>query len=284
MQKFRVNPLPWAWESIIDTGARGVCDLFPCDMYILGAFQGIYHFGLSKDGKICMIDDNNPLHAYIEPVNWNTIWGQGAAGWAGIYPDVLPQGIIDNLQAFMDFAEKSSDTEFRNNAHNYIDIWEWIDYNMLQQAIMNWDGFNNNITMATYDGGIKWHPFAYDLNETFGGNQHFAPYGFPLITNVLNTAIPIFAKIERVFRNECIERFKFLYDNGVYTYETFEQLIDDATTYISTDSFKQNKTKWEQPYNSPTTGARMFWSQGMLDYYKKRLRYMKYYYNYRYTF
>jgi len=291
LQQFSKTPLPWAEKTIIDIGARGVVDLFPCEMYVNGEFQGLYHFGLAKDGLNFNIDEKNPLQCVLEPPEktrdiWNSV-----TNWAGISPETVPPGILTNFQIWLDFMRTSTDDEFRQNVGNYINIDEWIDLLIFYQATINWDGMDNNLNLATFDGGKTFHPFPYDMNECLGHawttNMILRPLHVDVFTGYVPYApynnIPFIDKFTRLFKNEMNARFKYLYDVGVYTFETFKLLVEDAATYILYDVFEKEKAKWPIPYNDPAINSPRFYTNGLLDFYKKRERYLKYYFNYKYT-
>lgn len=270
---------PFSDLSIYPTGARGICDLFPCRLNINGEFHGLYHFGLAKDKKNLLIDEENPLHFAFEPAaaNNQTIW-ENAELWDPVIHDEVPEEMRKKLQLWLDFLRTSDASDFRKNATSHLNLNSWLQYVILMQVIYCWDGLSNNMQLVTYDGGDTFSVFPYDGDNTFGFMNNAQP-------NVVSGA-SVFAysrvapawmvnKFNIMFYDELCKMFKKLYDRGVFTFQTFCGLVDDEIRGVPISDYDDNTTKWgyEGTYlNYPL--------KDLIKWYKERLWFLKNFFRY----
>lgn len=266
------------------TGARAICDLFPCELHINGEFHGLYHFGLAKDKKNLLIDESNPLHFAFEPNanyanNPNVLWSN-AEYWDPVIHDEVPENIKAKFQEWLDFLTSSSYTDFASNASNHIDIKNWIMYLVLAQVVYGWDALSNNMQLITYDGGNTFYVFPYDGDNTFGFYNNNLKNAVPyedVFRNYFNggTTPAWITKFIFMFTEQLCDMFKYLYDNGVFTYQTFCSLVEDEAKNVPYSIYESNTEKWG--YTGEYTNYPL---SDLLNWYKERIWFLKKYFRY----
>lgn len=266
------------------TGARAICDLFPCELHINGEFHGLYHFGLAKDKKNLLIDEYNPLHFAFEPNanyanNPSVLWSN-AEYWDPVIHDEVPENIKAKFQEWLDFLTSSSYTDFASNASNHIDIKNWIMYLVLAQVVYGWDALSNNMQLITYDGGNTFYVFPYDGDNTFGFYNNNLKNAVPyedVFRNYFNggTTPAWITKFIFMFTEQLCDMFKYLYDNGVFTYQTFCSLVEDEAKNVPYSIYESNTEKWG--YTGSYTNYPLY---DLVKWYKERIWFLKKYFRY----
>ena len=132
----------------------------------------------------------------------------------------------------------------------YFDLDNLVDYEIVQMATGDTDGFMKNWQWTTYDG-VKWWVNEYDKDMSFGGHfsgtytQHVPEQGD---WAGKNSNIPT-GMAFTLYPEEMAKRWKALYGN-VFSYDNFMRLFNDWLDRIGTDNFEKEYEKWnEAPCN-----------------------------------
>lgn len=163
------NTLP---ELLRTSPNQGAIDGFPITVYGNGYYQGRYTLNIPKDKWMSNMDDTLDTHCILCGENY----GSGCfralpvingTDWTDELHDIVPATIKTSWTNVIKFVMNSSDTEFKANLNNYIDVSSLIDY--LLYAIMSTglDAFGKNQIYMTYDGA-KWIASMYDMDSTWG--------------------------------------------------------------------------------------------------------------------
>lgn len=159
--------------------------------------------------------------------------------------------IIALSQAIPQIKTASTTEEKKILFNKYFDVNNLIDYQIVQMATGDSDGFGKNWQWTTYDG-IKWWVNEYDKDMAFGG----------WFTGMFTQGIPISGswvdsdmnkptgQLISLYKNDIINRWKFCVDNGIFTINNFIKIIEDWLSRIGSDNFDKEYTKWtESPCN-----------------------------------
>lgn len=159
--------------------------------------------------------------------------------------------IIALSQAIPQIKAASTTEEKKSLFEKYFDVNNLIDYQIVQMATGDTDGFGKNWQWTTYDG-IKWWVNEYDKDMSFGG----------WFTGMFTQDIPTLGgwvdsdmnkptgQLVSLYKNDIINRWKFCVDNGIFTINNFIKIIDDWLSRIGSDNFDKEYTKWtESPCN-----------------------------------
>ncbi len=151
---------------------QGAIDGFPVTIYGNGYYQGRYTLNIPKDKWMSNMDDTLDTHCILCGENYQSgcfraLPNINGADWTDELHDTVPATIKTSWTNVIKFVMNSSDTEFKANLNNYIDVNSLIDY--LLYAIMSTglDAFGKNQIYMTYDG-TKWFASMYDMDSTWG--------------------------------------------------------------------------------------------------------------------
>ena len=159
---------------------------------------------------------------------------------------------IINLSQRINQIKAASTTEEKKALfETYFDVDNLVDYEIVQMATGDTDGFGKNWQWITYDG-IKWWVNEYDKDMSFGGYftgmfTQPAPTTGGWMGN--NSGQPINLLI-LLYQTEIVSRWKYLTEKGIFSVENFLSLFNDWFDRIGTDNFEKEYQKWpEAPCN-----------------------------------
>ncbi len=161
---------------------QGAIDGFPIVVYGNGYYQGRYTLNIPKDKWMSNMDDTLNTHCILCGENYvsgcfRALPQINGSDWTDELHDVVPATIKTSWTNVIQFVMTSSDSEFKANLNNYIDVSSLIDYLLYGIVSTGFDAFGKNQIYMTYDG-IKWIASMYDMDSTWGlwwnGNQFVA--------------------------------------------------------------------------------------------------------------
>lgn len=161
---------------LADTPNNGCIDGFPVKVYLNGKYCGLYTLNIPKcDWMLGLNSDTSTENqAILYSENYTSglfrksaSFLQNSDDWTDELNDVVPEVIKTRWNEVISFVMTSSDTDFRNNLDNYIDVKSIIDYYIFSYATCNLDGLGKNQIFFTYDN-TKYYASAYDMDSTFG--------------------------------------------------------------------------------------------------------------------
>ena len=167
---------------------NGCVDGFPIELYIRGAFHGLYTLNIPKDTWMFGMDKSNPNHFVLcaeqnndrklplnEKQHSNILQcefrfpydGRDGKSWS-IEVGTLTPELKDSFNAGISLlATDHSAPDFKQRFEAKYDLYSMIDYFLMTDYINNMDGMAKNMIMATYDG-VQWGAICYDMDSTFG--------------------------------------------------------------------------------------------------------------------
>lgn len=158
--------------------------------------------------------------------------------------------ILALSQAIPQIKAASTTEEKKQLFEKYFDKEALIDYEIVQMATGDTDGYGKNWQWTTYDG-VKWYVNEYDKDMSFGGyftGMYTQPA--PTAGNWMgnNSSIPSGQAIS-LYKDEIASRWKGLWGN-IVSKETIVELFNDWLDRIGTENFKKEYEKWaEAPCN-----------------------------------
>lgn len=232
------------YNLFMDTPNNGMIDGYPVEVYINNDFHGLYTLNIPKDEWLFNMDDKNPNHIMFVSEGWKAT--NMFREFANFYDWECQVGeqteeTLDKFNRLIEFVMNSTDKEFKDNIHNYINIDAAINYYILTQTLHISDNVGKNIIMITYDGKI-WYPSLYDLDTAFGtyfnGEEEF------LYDSLLNMeSNNLFKRLNDNFSNEIADRY-FELREDILTEKNINNEIDNFYNSIPKDSLKKEKNKW----------------------------------------
>ena len=159
--------------------------------------------------------------------------------------------VINLSQRISQIKAASTTEEKKALFETYFDVDNLVDYEIVQMATGDTDGFGKNWQWTTYDG-VKWWVNEYDKDMSFGG------YFTGMFTQPAPTTggwmgdwdnQPI-GQLIALYKTELISRWKYMVEKGVFSVENFLSLFNDWLDRIGTDNFEKEYQKWtEAPCN-----------------------------------
>lgn len=159
---------------------------------------------------------------------------------------------VINLSQRVNQIKAASTTEEKKALFGtYFDADNLVDYEIVQMATGDTDGFGKNWQWTTYDG-VKWWVNEYDKDMSFGGYftgmfTQPAPTTGGWMGNDGNQPI---GQLISLYKTEIISRWKYMVDKGIFSVENFLSLFNEWLDRIGTDNFEKEYKKWaEAPCN-----------------------------------
>lgn len=151
---------------------QGVIDGFPVTIYGNGYYQGRYTLNIPKDKWMSNMDDTLDTHCILCGENYvsgcfRALPVINGSDWTDELHDTVPATIKTSWTNVVKFVMNSSDSEFKANLNNYIDVNSLIDYLLYGIVSTGLDAFGKNQIYMTYDG-TKWFASMYDMDSTWG--------------------------------------------------------------------------------------------------------------------
>lgn len=151
---------------------QGAVDGFPVIVYGNGCYQGRYTLNIPKDKWMSNMDDTLDTHCILCGENYESgcfraLPAINGGDWTDELHDVVSATIKTSWTNAIKFVMNSSDTEFKTNLNNYIDVESAIDYLLYGIISTGLDAFGKNQIYMTYDG-TKWIASMYDMDSTWG--------------------------------------------------------------------------------------------------------------------
>lgn len=151
---------------------QGAVDGFPVTVYGNGYYQGRYTLNIPKDKWMSNMDDTLDTHCILCGENYGSgcfraLPAINGSDWTDELHDTVPATIKTSWTNVVKFVMNSSDSEFKANLNNYIDVNSLIDYSLYGLISTGLDAFGKNQLYMTYDA-TKWFSGMYDMDSTWG--------------------------------------------------------------------------------------------------------------------
>ena len=209
---------------------NGTIDGFPIEVYINGEFHGLYTMNIPKAAWMFGMDENNPNHIVICGENWNdpVLFKAVPNDLNDWTVEVGPEDsqTLKKVQRLVSFVLNSSDSEFKENIEQYLNLDSTLNYYILTKYCYLDDNVGKNMLLATYDGEI-WYPSLYDLDTSYGANWNgtaLAQYKDYVMYSGLSL---LWSRMEKLFSKELAQRY----------FELRESLLDVQYVMTMFDSF-----------------------------------------------
>ena len=165
---------------------HGAIDGFPVEIHSNGKFLGLYTFNIPKDAWQFGMDEDNPDHIVICGEVWNEVTFfekmPDFESWEVEVGEASDE-TLSKLNRLYDFVINSTDEEFRNNFHEYLNLDAALNYYVMSDIAYLIDNRAKNMLVATYDG-LEWYLSLYDLDTSWGTDftgEELWPYKDELI-------------------------------------------------------------------------------------------------------
>lgn len=245
---------------------NGAIDGFPVEVYINGEFHGLYTMNIPKDDWQFAMDENNSNHIvicgdnWLDPVLFKAI-PENLDDWT---VEVGPEddATLAKVQRLVDFVMNSSDTEFKQNFDQYLNLDSTLNYYVMMNLAYMTDNVGKNMLLATYDGEV-WYPSLYDLDTTWGTNWQgtgLQNYEKGLMSARNST---LWKRFEDLYSKEIAERY-FELRGSVLSEEHIMDTFNSFYATIPTEVLERETEKWNTE-ETPIPGFDFTQIQSYLD-------------------
>lgn len=152
-----------------------------CEVFLNGAYRGIYYLGEKVDRKQLKLKKYDEGirgelfkgNSHGDGVNFYGVepFDNNALEWSGYetkYPDEVGEFDWANVQSFVDFVVNSEKSVFDEGIANWVDIQNAVDYYLFMNITFAADNNGKNLYTARYDAGSPYVFVAWDMDGTFG--------------------------------------------------------------------------------------------------------------------
>lgn len=233
------------YDVLTQAPCNGLVDGFPIEVYSNGVFLGLYTCNIPKDDWQFAMDSDNPNHIVLCGENW-----EPAACFRDV-PDFVSWSVevgeeneqtMEKLTRLSDFIRNSTDEEFVENFHQYLDLDAALNYYVLADFIYGVDNVVKNMLLVTYDGEV-WYPTLYDMDTTWGtdyAGETVYPYREEPVYLIRNQ---MFERMETLFPQELSSRYLELRQE-ILTKENVMGLFNDFRDGIPALTFWKEGFRW----------------------------------------
>lgn len=230
-----------------NTPNHGLIDGYPIEIYINGDFLGLYTLNIPKDAWMFNMDEDNPNHIVLVGDKWSSsVFFQKEATWDGSWKVEVGkenEETLEKLNRLIKFVKDSTDTEFKENINEYLNLDALINYYIISEYFYLPDNLGKNMLLVTYDGKV-WYTSLYDLDTSFGtssnGKETFNANNL-VMTDVENN---LFLKLIKNFKEEIANRYFTLREE----YLNVDYIMQEFKTFsksIPYDTLKKETSRWQ---------------------------------------
>ena len=228
---------------------NGTIDGIPVEVYINGEFHGLYTMNIPKDEWMFNMDSDNENHIVICGENWNdpVLFKSIPTNLNDWTVEVGPENdaTLQKVQRLVDFVLNSSDSEFKANFSQYLNLDSTLNYYIMMHYGWMSDNRGKNMLLATYDGKV-WYPTLYDLDTTWGTHwkgQSLYNYSSGFLDNSGNV---LWERVEKLYKKEIAARY-FELRSTVLDPDHIMDTFNSFYASIPQEVLDREKAKWNTP-------------------------------------
>ena len=223
---------------------------YPIIFYTNDNFNGIYNLCLPNNKQMFNLASDKSAFIYTYPS-----FGEMDFRYSACFETYVPCTVVypetkngkesarTKFENFMNFVNTSSDIDFKENIHKYLDVEAAIDYLLCVYMF----GADNNIVeccnWVSYDGNV-FIPSLYNLSQSFGiDNSGYLKEAentiAPRFDNDMlrsGTRYTLWEKLCAVFSDEISERYSYLRKN-VLTEDKIEEVFNKNLSSIKPEIY-----------------------------------------------
>ena len=259
--------VPLLGVNSYDTGALGVVDGFPSELYINNEFYGIGCFNLTKNNSNYNLNKNNQNHIQIETgTTQMDFYNMTSEAFNFEYrsPKTPGAGAKQRIEDFKTAAAKT--TDFKSQIVSIVDQRNLIDYFIFTQLLFLPDNYGNNIMLTTW--GDKFFFLPYDVDNAFGlnwdGTFIHVPnnWAWDVKPDLPENTKLFWHKVRTNFRTEILERYNDLKAKGVISEQTIFEIAKELERIYGV-RYKNEFEKWTETPSKTFTSVYQF-----IDFFK----------------
>jgi len=227
-----------------------------CEVFLNGAYWGIYYMGEKVDRKQLKLKKYNAGirgelfkgQSHGDGVNFYGVepYDNNEMEWSGYetkYPDDVGEFDWANIQSFVDFVVTSEKSVFDAGIANWLDIQNAVDYYLFMNMTFAQDNNGKNLYTGRYDVGSPYFFVAWDMDGTFGDDWRglrFDDTNFILSNGLFDRLIN-----SPIFVNELKSRWAVLKTTSLSA-ANLKKLLGDNFDYLKANGAYERETLDEE--------------------------------------
>lgn len=219
-------------------------DGFPVEVYINGAFLGLYTFNMPKDSWMLGLDEEKGHLAFDANINSDETFFKKEFTYDDWEIECGEENSenLDKFNRLYYFVKNSSDKEFKDKFSEYLNLDAMLNYYVLSEIFLFADNVGKNMLMISYDGKV-WYPVLYDLDTSFGSSAYgdFL-YDSERMVNFKKSFL--WKRFSDLYWDQIVDRY-YEIRHDVISLDYIYSVLDSFYNSIPTSSFENEQQRWE---------------------------------------
>ena len=246
-------------KPLLKTQNLGEMEGFPIELYFNNTYYGLMTFNTKKDDKTFGMDSDNSKHEVISSTNYANPWGgdpnatiDGKVYATEIHDQATPT-LKDNFSKFLNFINTSSDTDFKAQVTNYIDLNAVFNCMLFGILSKMEDSLGKSILLLTWNDGTSFYPILYDLDSTwdlkFNGQSNAGNKDWSLDTSAPGKYITgigvnkLYERVYKLFKPELKARYQAL-RSTVWQNSQITSAYKEFIRAIPYEAYEREQARW----------------------------------------
>lgn len=159
-------------KALLKTQNLGQMEGFPVELYFNGSYYGLMTFNTKKDDKPYGLDSNNPATDGIQCEQPSANLSDPSQKIDGNYYSTIVQDkasdtLQTNFTKFLTFISNSSDQDFKDHLHEYIDVKSVMNCILWGVLSHMYDYSEKSMIFLTWNNGTDFYMTLYDMDSTW---------------------------------------------------------------------------------------------------------------------
>ena len=258
-------------SNLAKTSNFGQMEGFPIEIWLNGAYNGLYTCNTKKDDVVFGLDANEKGNAAISVLDnvaapSSQLLKDPTAkldnvAYADELHDTPDPELVANWSKWLDFLNNSSDEDFKNKLPSYIDVKSAINVYLFGIMSREYDYNTKSVLYLTWNNGKYFYLVPYDLDSNWGqsatgmieGNPADENWGFSTETTTKQDGKYIsnanwnklFERMYKLFMSEIKEQYTYLRSN-VWRTDQLLNAYRDFMNQIPQSVYEKDHKLWAQ--------------------------------------
>lgn len=259
-------------SNLAKTSNFGQMEGFPIEVYLNGAYNGLYTCNTKKEDTTLGLDSNTAGNAAIAVLDnvakpetqlliTPTAKLDNVAYDDEIHDTPDPE-LVANWSKWLDFLNNSSDDDFKANLASYIDVNSAINLYLFGVLSREYDYNSKSVLYLTWNNGGYFYLVPYDLDSNWGQNAEGqiegnptddTNWGFATETSTKTDGKfvsnanwnKLFERLYKLFMPEIKEQYTYLRSN-VWRTDQLLNAYRDFMNSIPEEAYEKDRALWTQ--------------------------------------
>lgn len=242
-------------KGLLNTQNLGQMEGFPVELYFNGDYYGLMTLNTKKDDKPYGLDSDNPATEGIQCEQPGSNFSDpkqklDGNSYSTIVQDKASETLQTNFNKFLTFINTSSDQDFKNHLHEYIDIKSAMNCMLWGVLAHMWDYPSKSIILLTWNSGVDFYLTLYDMDSTWNlywngsklTTEKQLDFSQPTKLD-LSWGNKLYSRIFTNFKSELKAQYEFLRKN-VWSNAQIISVFKEFIHAIPEEAYEREQEKW----------------------------------------